>query len=68
MGEERAKAQRVKKEERKIHTYYEIKEGKLIRRLRKCPRCGSFMAMHKGPQERRACGNCGFTEFVVAKR
>ena len=68
MSEERVKAQRVKKEERKIHTYYEIREGKLIRRLRKCPRCGSFMAHHMVSQERWACGNCGYAEFVVAKR
>jgi small subunit ribosomal protein S27Ae len=68
MSEERAKAQVKKKEERKIHTYYEVRDGRLIRRLRKCPRCGSFMAHHRGVQERWACGSCGFTEFVVAKR
>jgi len=70
MSEERAKAQQAtkkKKEEKKINTYYEIKDGKLTRRLRKCPRCGSFMAHHRVTQERWACGSCGFTEFVVAK-
>jgi len=68
MGEERAKAQQVKKkEEGKIYTYYEIKEGRLVRRLRKCPRCGSFMAHHRGSQERWACGSCGYTEFVAAR-
>ncbi|MCJ7609170.1 30S ribosomal protein S27ae [Candidatus Bathyarchaeota archaeon] len=67
MSEERAKgtrAQKQKKEEKKIYTYYEIKDGRLSRRLRKCPRCGSFMAGHKTP-ERWACGNCGYTEFAT---
>jgi small subunit ribosomal protein S27Ae len=68
MSEERAKgtkAQQQKKEEKKIFTYYEINDGRLTRRLRKCPRCGSFMAGHKSPQ-RWACGNCGYTEFTTA--
>jgi small subunit ribosomal protein S27Ae len=68
MSEERAKgtkAQQRKKEEKKIFTYYEIIDGRLSRRLRKCPRCGSFMAGHKSPQ-RWACGKCGYTEFTTA--
>ena len=67
MSEERAKA-KEKKEEKKIFTYYEIKDGKISRRLRKCSRCGNFMAMHKESRPRWACGNCGFTEFVIARK
>jgi small subunit ribosomal protein S27Ae len=49
--------------EKKIHTYYEIKSGKLVRRLKKCPRCGSFMAFHKGDAARWTCGKCSYTEY-----
>ncbi len=66
MSEEKTKA-KIKKEEKKINTYYEIKGEKLSHRLKKCPRCGSFMANHKGPQQRWACGKCGYTEFIAAK-
>jgi len=64
MSEGRGQSQQRKKGEKKVHTYYEIKGGKISRLLRKCPRCGSFMAQHKGPQPRWACGGCGYTEFV----
>ncbi len=63
MSEEKAKA-KPKKEEKKVYSYYEIKDDKITRRLKKCPRCGNFMANHKGPQPRMACGKCGYTEFV----
>lgn len=60
-----AKAQaKAKKEERKIYTYYNIKDGKITRRLKKCPRCGAFMALHKIGQQRWACGGCSYTQFV----
>lgn len=41
---------------------YEIKEGKLVRTRRQCPKCGAgkFMARH---DDRQHCGNCGHTEF-----
>lgn len=26
----------------------------------KCPRCGSFLAVH---ENRKTCGNCGFSEI-----
>jgi len=60
-----AKGKRKGKKELKtrIHTYYEIKGGK-IRRLRKfCPVCGPgvFMAQHK---DRLSCGRCGYTEWI----
>jgi len=44
-----------------ISNLYEIKDGKLIRKARKCPRCGSFMAKHVN---RYTCGKCGYTEFT----
>ncbi len=44
-----------------ISKLYEIKDGKLIRKARKCPRCGSFMAKHAN---RYSCGKCGYTEFI----
>ena len=41
---------------------YEVKDGKLIRKNKFCPRCGSgvFLANHK---DRLACGKCGYTEW-----
>jgi len=63
MSQPQAK-QGKKKRDRKIHTYYEIKGGKLVRNLKKCPRCGSFMAHHKGQRQRWACGSCSYTEYI----
>ncbi|MCI4435097.1 MAG: 30S ribosomal protein S27ae [Thermoplasmata archaeon] len=41
---------------------YEIKDGKLIRKRKSCPKCGPgvFLAEH---QDRYTCGKCGYTEF-----
>jgi ubiquitin-small subunit ribosomal protein S27Ae len=67
--DEKPKADEKKKGEKKggkkINTYYEISGDKITRKLKKCPRCGSFMAQHKGKgqQTRWACGNCSYTEF-----
>ncbi len=66
--EEKPKAeQRSKKDEakggKKIHTYYEIVGDKLNRKLKKCPRCGSFMGLHKGQQSRWVCGSCSYTDY-----
>jgi len=60
--------QKKKKKEKKIYTYFEIKNGKLIRRLKKCSRCGSFMAFHKVDKPRWACGKCSYTEFQAKPR
>ena len=51
-----------KKEKNKIWEKYEIKDGKLIRKKRFCPRCGpgTFMAEHK---ERYTCGKCSYIEY-----
>jgi small subunit ribosomal protein S27Ae len=54
-----------KKKERKVYTYYEIKNEKIFRKLKKCPRCGSFMAKHNTNVPRRACGNCSYTEYIT---
>ncbi|MCD6171825.1 MAG: 30S ribosomal protein S27ae [Thermoplasmata archaeon] len=42
--------------------FYEIKDGKLSRKRKECPKCGAgvFMAEHA---DRRSCGRCGYTEF-----
>lgn len=42
--------------------YYEVKDGKLVRKKRTCPRCGEgvFLAEHS---DRMSCGKCGYTEF-----
>ncbi|RLF74640.1 30S ribosomal protein S27ae [Thermococci archaeon] len=45
-----------------VSKLYEIKDGKLIRKAKKCPRCGSFMAKH---ENRYSCGKCGYTEFTT---
>ncbi|AAR39030.1 NEQ176 [Nanoarchaeum equitans Kin4-M] len=47
-----------------VWKYYEIKDGKLIRKKKVCPRCGSFMAEHK---DRYHCGKCGYTEWKVER-
>jgi small subunit ribosomal protein S27Ae len=55
-----------RKSEKRIHTYYELSDGKLKRLLKKCPRCGIFMAHHRGERPRWACGKCSYTEFTNA--
>ena len=43
-------------------SFYEVKEGKLNRTRRTCPKCGPgvFLAMHR---DRLSCGKCGYAEF-----
>jgi len=45
-----------------VRKYYEIQEGKIVRKRRFCPRCGPgvFLAEHK---DRYSCGKCGYTEY-----
>lgn len=42
--------------------HYEVKDGKLVRNKRTCPKCGDgvFLAEHSN---RISCGKCGYTEF-----
>ncbi len=56
-GEEKASAR----------LYYEIVDGKVRLKNKKCPRCGNVMAHHMKPKERWTCGKCNYTEFVVGK-
>ena len=41
---------------------YEVKDNKLVRKNKPCPRCGSgvLLAEHK---DRFSCGACGYTEW-----
>ncbi len=45
---------------------YEVKESKIVRNRRFCPRCGPgvFLGEHK---DRFSCGKCGYTEFKKKK-
>jgi small subunit ribosomal protein S27Ae len=40
---------------------YDIKDGKITRKNRSCPKCGDgvFLANHG---DRLSCGSCGYTE------
>ena len=51
-----------KHEATKLNKFYEVKDGKLTRKGKSCPRCGqgTWLAEHKG---RSYCGKCGYTEF-----
>ncbi len=44
------------------HTHlYDIKDDKLIRKKKGCPKCeGAYLAEHS---DRLSCGKCGYTEF-----
>ena len=72
--EERPKAGEKQKKEakpkggKKIYTYYEIVADKLNRKLKKCPRCGSFMGLHKGQHSRWVCGSCSYTDYSVVEK
>ncbi len=41
--------------------FFEIKDGKLVRTRKACPKCGPgvFLAAH---EDRQHCGRCGHTE------
>ncbi len=41
---------------------YEIKDGKIVRKNKVCPKCGNgvFMANHK---DRWVCGRCFYVEY-----
>ncbi|MEM5805601.1 MAG: 30S ribosomal protein S27ae [Candidatus Aenigmatarchaeota archaeon] len=48
------------------HRYFVIKEGKVERVRRYCPRCGtSFLAQH---MDRFVCGKCSYAEFLNVKK
>jgi small subunit ribosomal protein S27Ae len=45
---------------------YEIKDGKIVRKNKVCPKCGNgvFMANHK---DRWVCGKCFYVEYKNEK-
>lgn len=49
-----------KKSSSRANSFYEIKDGKLVRKNKFCKRCGPgyFMAEM---YDRRVCGRCGYT-------
>ena len=60
-----------KEKKKRIHKpnkgpMWEIKDGKVVRTHRECPRCGSgvYMAIH---YTRVSCGRCGLTRFNAPK-
>ena len=64
-----AKKKAVNKKEKKGRTHrpnksklWEVKDGKVVRLNRSCPRCGDgvFLAKH---YNRASCGKCGYTKF-----
>lgn len=43
------------------HKYFSVKDGKVERNRRYCPRCGvGILAQHKN---RLSCGKCTYAEF-----
>ena len=64
-----AKKKAVKKKDKKARTHrpnksklWEVKDGKVSRLNRSCPRCGEgvYLAQH---YNRNHCGKCGYTKF-----
>jgi small subunit ribosomal protein S27Ae len=66
--EDKQKTVAKQKSGKKIYTYYVITGDKLTRKLIKCPRCGSFMGLHKGKQPRWTCGSCSYTDYSGIER
>jgi len=56
----------VKHKPVKQSNFFKIKEGKVERERKNCPRCGDgyFMAEHK---DRWFCGHCFYTEWKKVK-
>jgi len=55
-------SKKKKKLEIAIYKYYEVVNGKLVRKRKFCPRCGPGVYLADHP-DRYACGKCGYTEF-----
>lgn len=62
--EKRGKKARSGRKHSKVELkkFFTVKDGKLERSGKYCPRCGvgTFLAVHK---KRDYCGRCGYTEF-----
>lgn len=54
----------------RVPKMYSLKDGKIERKSKFCPRCGPgvFMAHHVKGKPRYACGKCGYTEFEKARK
>ncbi|MDG6905295.1 MAG: 30S ribosomal protein S27ae [Nitrososphaerota archaeon] len=57
------------KKERKespIYKFFPVKEGKIERQRKECPRCGKgvYLGEHR---DRLTCGKCGYTSFKKQK-
>jgi ubiquitin-small subunit ribosomal protein S27Ae len=70
MGRKQRKS-KVKEKHHRVHRenkgpLFEVKDGKVIKTHRECPRCGAgvFMAPHYA---RFSCGKCGYTKFDTPK-
>jgi len=50
----------------KLQNIYEIRDGKLVRKKKPCPRCGqgTWLGQHKN---REYCGKCGYTAIDKSK-
>jgi len=47
---------------------FDYTTGRIVLKNKKCPRCGSVMALHKTPVARWHCGKCNYVEFLTQKR
>jgi ubiquitin-small subunit ribosomal protein S27Ae len=59
----------AKKKERKespVYKFFPVKQGKMDRLRKECPRCGRgvYLGEHK---DRLTCGKCGYTSFKKQK-
>lgn len=70
MGRKQRKS-KVKEKRHRVHRpnkgpLWEVKDGKVVKTHRECPRCGAgvFMAPH---YSRFSCGRCGYTKFDTPK-
>ena len=46
----------------KANELYEIKDNKVQRKRKFCPKCeANYLAQH---EDRLSCGKCGYTEFL----
>jgi small subunit ribosomal protein S27Ae len=59
-----AAAAKKTKKRRLRGTMYEVSGSTAKLKNRKCPRCGSVMALHTNPVQRWVCGSCGLTEYA----
>jgi len=60
------KKQRKPKRSPKIYQFYEIKEEKITRKAKFCPKCGAGVFMAKRP-DTWYCGKCHYVERIEKK-